>query len=97
MKKLFSVILSLILVVVFTGKVLADKPDGNINGGQKVNWNLSGAVMPVPPYGSADITGSDTASKLTVGQPRCDEKAEINGEMKGFTPNTTYTVYLSKG
>lgn len=96
-KKLISIFLGLFLVFGLTGKVLANKPDEHSFGGQKVDWNLSGAVMPVPPYGSVDIPGSDVSSKLIISQPRCDDKARINGEMRGLTPNTTYTVYLSKG
>lgn len=71
---------------------------GNTNqaGAQKVAWNLSGDVMPVPPYGSLDIAGSDTSSKLIVNQPGGKVIANVTGDMNGLTPNTTYTVYLSK-
>jgi len=96
MKKLFSIVLGLLLVLGFAGKVSANKPNGNFPGAQKVDWNLSGAVMPAP-YGSMDIPGSDIKSRLIVNQPRCDTKALINGEMKGLNPNTLYTVYLSNG
>ncbi len=58
-------------------------------------WHLSGAVMPIPPYGLADIVGSDTASKLIVNQPNGNVSANLTGVMKGLMPNTTYTVYLS--
>jgi len=60
-------------------------------------WNLSGEVMPVPPYGSRDIPGSDEASKLIVNQPKGDELVTIYGVMNGLHPYTTYTVYLSRG
>ncbi len=65
------------------------------SGAQKYAWHLSGAVMPVPPYGSMDIPGSDTASKLIVNQPAGKALGNITGVMGGLTPNTTYTVYLS--
>jgi len=53
--------------------------------------------MPVPPYDLFDIPGSDTASKLIVNQPNGNTEVTITGVMNGLTPNTTYTVYLSKG
>lgn len=64
-------------------------------GAQTYGWNLSGDVMPVPPYGAADIAGSDTASKLIVNQPNGKVGATVTGVMNGLAPNTTYTVYLS--
>lgn len=85
---------SLVSFGVITAKAL--KPTDNQAGAQKVSWNLSGDVMPVPPYGSADIIGSDTASKLIVNRPQGNNKLAITGSMKGLNPNTTYTVYLSK-
>jgi hypothetical protein len=97
MKKILSVALSLLLVLVFAGSASAVKPTENLASAQKVNWNLSGDVMPVPPYGSMDIEGSDTASKLIVNQPNGKIEAAITGVMKGLNPDTTYTVYLSKG
>jgi len=66
-------------------------------GAQKYSWHLSGAVMPVPPYGLSDIPGSATASKLIVNQPNGNVKVTITGAMGGLTPDTTYTVYLSSG
>ena len=67
----------------------------NPNGAITVPWNLSGAVMPVPPYGLHDIVGSDTASKLIFNQPNGKVSAMLTGVMKGLEPNMTYTVYLS--
>lgn len=75
--------------------VLADKPANNKAGAVKYEWHLSGAVMPVPPYGSQDIPGSDTSSKLIVNQPNGKVLANMTGVMKGLTPSTPYTVYLS--
>jgi hypothetical protein len=69
----------------------------NQAGAQKVAWNLSAAVMPVPPYGTMDIPGSDSASNLIVNRPNGEVRAILNGSMKDLHPNTTYTVYLSKG
>jgi len=97
MKKIISIILGLALVLVFAGKVSAVKPSGNLAGAEKVDWNLSADVMPVPPYGSRDIPGSDTASKLIVNQPNGAVEVTITGAMNGLNPDTTYTVYLSKG
>ena len=96
MKK-FLMILGLVLVSVFAGQVSAAKPATNLAGAQKFSWNLSGAVMPIPPYGSLDIPGSDTASKLIVNQPNGKVEATITGAMNGLHPDTTYTVYLSNG
>ena len=78
-------------------RCLADtKESESDQGAQKYNWNLSGDVMPVPPYGSGDIPGSDTGSRLIVNQPDGVVEATINGTMRGLLPNTDYTVYLSK-
>lgn len=97
MKKtiLFSMVAVSLLIA--TGTAFAAKPADNKAGAQKYDWNLSGDVMPVPPYGSADIEGSDTASKLIVNQPNGKVDVNITGVMKGLNPDTTYTVYLSNG
>jgi len=110
MKKLiYLIIIVLISSLVLTGCLLSNvgqvpateqtkvKPTENLAGSVKVPWNLSGAVMPVPPYGSMDIPGSDTASKLIVNQPNGNTEVTITGVMNGLTPDTTYTVYLSNG
>jgi len=99
MKKLLSVLSVLVLLVVIGGASLAQaaKPTDNLAGAQKVAWNLSGDVMPAPPYGSRDIPGSDIASKLIVNQPNGNTAVAITGAMNGLNPNTTYTVFLSKG
>lgn len=73
------------------------KPAGNLAGARTYAWHLSGDVMPVPPYGSLDIPGSDTASKLIVNQPNGNTEVTITGVMNGLNPNTEYTVYLSNG
>jgi len=97
MKKaiIFILIVALILLAV-PSVMFAAKPTDNNASAQKVAWNLSGAVMPVPPYGSLDIQGSDTASKLIVNQPNGNTEVTITGVMNGLNPNITYTVYLSK-
>lgn len=94
-----KIILSAIIATfVFTSATMAyAKPAGNNAGAFKVYWNLSGEVMPVPPYGSGDIVNSDILSKLIVNQPNGSTQATITGEMNGLNPNTQYTVYLSKG
>lgn len=61
-----------------------------------VEWNLSGAVMPVPPYGSEDIPNSDSASKLTVFQLDGDIKVKIIGDMRGLHPTARFRVFLHK-
>ncbi len=96
MKKILSLSLVLVLLIAIgTSPVLAAKPAGNPNGAEQVTWNLSAAVMPVPPYGSGDIPGSDTASKLIVNQPNGNTVVTVTGAMNGLNPNTMYTVYLS--
>lgn len=98
MKKTISLLFVVVLLIAIgASPVLAAKPAGNLAGAEKVPWNLSAAVMPVPPYGSLDIPGSDTASKLIVNQPNGNIEVAITGAMNGLNPNTTYTVYLSKG
>ena len=95
-RKLTAVLLVVaVLLFVFAAPVQAVKPAGNLASAQKVAWNLSADVMPVPPYGSRDIPGSDTASKLIVNQPNGNTEVTITGAMNGLNPNTVYTVYLS--
>jgi hypothetical protein len=96
LKKLISILGGLVLTLALVTTVSA-KPAGNLAGALKIPWNLSGAVMPVPPYGLSDISGSDTASKLIVNQPNGKVQAMLTGDMKGLTPNTEYTVFLSNG
>jgi hypothetical protein len=98
MKKaiIFILVVALILLAV-PSVIFAAKPATNLAGAVKVAWNLSGAVMPVPPYGSLDIPGSDTASKLIVNRPNGNTVVTITGVMNGLTANTTYTVFISNG
>jgi hypothetical protein len=95
-RKVLLGISTIVLMTLFVSPVLAIKPAGNPAGSQTVAWNLSGDVMPVPPYGSRDIPGSDTASKLIFSQPNGEVEVAITGVMNGLHPNTEYTVYLSK-
>jgi len=97
MKKLVLVAVAFAFVFLFAavGTAMAVKPAG-LGGAQTYAWHLSGAIMPVPPYGSRDVLGSDTASKLIVNQPNGNTEVTITGVMNGLNPNTTYTVYLSK-
>ena len=97
MKKIFLPLIIIVSLFVFVKVAGAVKPNPNLAAAQKVNWNLSGAVMPVPPWGLSDITGSDTASKLIVNQPNGNTEVTITGAMNGLNPNTEYTVYLSNG
>ena len=107
-KYYFLIIVALILGLILTGCSLLSnvgqvpvtsqtkvKPGGNQAGALEVAWNLSADVMPVPKYGSRDIPGSDTASKLIVNQPNGAVEVTITGVMNGLNPNTEYTVYLS--
>lgn len=96
MRKTIISLLMISVLLVSVGFVMAVKPAGNL-GAQKVSWYLSADVMPVPPYGSRDIPGSDTASKLIVNQPNGATEVTITGAMNGLDSNTEYTVYLSKG
>lgn len=91
MKKFLFTVLAISLLTT-AGIASAKEPKGIKQGNQKIDWNLSGAVMPVPPYGLSDIIGSDTLSKLKVNS----NQGSIKGKMKGLTANTTYTVYVSK-
>jgi len=107
-KYYFLIIVTIILGLVLTGCSLLSnisqvpaneqmkvKPTENLAGAVKVPWNLSGAVMPVPPWGLSDIPGSDTASKLIVNQPNGNTEVTITGAMNGLKSNTEYTVCLS--
>jgi hypothetical protein len=86
-----------VMLLISATTVFAAKPANNLAGAQKVAWHLSGAVMPVPPYGSLDIPGSDTASKLIVNQPNGNTQMTLTGVMGGLNPETEYTVYISNG
>ena len=92
-----TTVIVMAMLVVFAAPALAGKPAGNLAGNVKIGWNLSGDVMPVPPYGSLDIPGSDEASKLNVNQPNGNTEVVLTGVMNGLNPSTTYTVYLSNG
>lgn len=94
---LLTVVTVMLAVFAFASPAMAVKPAANLAGAQQVPWNLSAAVMPVPPYGSVDIPGSDTASKLIVNQPNGNTEVAITGVMRGLDPLTTYTVFLSNG
>ena len=100
MKRVFGILLSvsllLGLLMTTAAPVSAAKP-GNNAGAVTVGWNLSGAVMPVPPYGLSDLPGSDVASKLIVNQPNGATVVTITGVMGKLTPNTIYTVFISRG
>jgi hypothetical protein len=76
---------------------LAIKPENNTAGAQEYMWYLSADLMKVPPYGSGDIPGSDTASKLIVNQPNGAVELALTGVMKGLNPNSLYQVYIGKG
>ena len=99
MKKILFPLLALVLLITIgASPALAAKPEGNLAGAEKVEWNLSADVAKVPPYGTMDIPGSDTASKLIVNRPNGNNiAAAITGAMNGLNPDTTYTVYLSNG
>lgn len=98
MKKIGAfAVLIVVIAAVFATPASAVKPTLNLAAAQTVPWNLSGAVMPVPPYGSMDIPGSDVASKLIVNQPNGNTEVAMTGVMNGLAPLSTYTVYLSKG
>jgi len=98
LKSLKLLALSLtIAALLFVTPVLAVKPAGNLASAEKIDWNLSGAVMPSPPWGLHDITGSDTSSKLIVNQPMGNTIVTLTGAMNGLDPNTVYTVYVSNG
>ena len=105
-KSIYLIILLLILGLVLTGCSLLSnlgqvpateqmkvKPTGNLAGAEEVPWNLSGAVMPSPPWGLSDIPGSDIASKLIVNQPNGAVEVAVTGVMKGLKENTEYTVF----
>ena len=111
MKKLtYLLVLALILGLALTGCTFLSnigqapaidqtkvKPTGNLAGAEEVAWNLSGDVMPIPPYSYYDIPVSDTASKLIINQPNGNVEVVVTGVMKGLDPYTTYTVILSNG
>jgi len=92
-----TLFLAVVVVNAASIPALAVKPAANLAAAQQVPWYVSAAVMPAPPYGSRDIPGSDTASKLIVNQPNGNTQVTITGAMNGLRPSTEYTVYISKG
>jgi len=96
MKVKFLSIIFLATLILSVTPVFAVKPSNNLAGAQEVAWFLSADVMPVPPYGSMDIPGSDESCKLIMNQPNGAVEVALTGVMKGLNPNTQYTVYLSK-
>jgi len=86
----------LVSAVIIPSIAFAVKPTGNLAGAQKFDWYLSGDVMSVPPYGSRDMLGSDTASKLIVNQPNGNTEVTITGAMNGLKANTVHTVCPSE-
>ncbi len=94
MKKIIASIASMAIFLLFALPVLAVKPTGV--GAENVLWNLSGDVMPSPPWGLSDIPDSDTASKLIVNQPNGNVEVAVTGVMNGLNPNSTYQVFPSR-
>lgn len=92
---IFAILSVVMLTGLLVSPVLAVKPASSA-GSVTVAWNLSADVMPAPPYGSGDIIGSDTNSKIIVNEPNGAIEAGLTGVMKDLNPNTVYTVYLSK-
>lgn len=97
MKKIILPAIVIVSLLATMGTAFAAKPAKNSPSAEKVAWNLSADVIPVPPYGSRDIPGSDTASKLIVNQPNGNTEVTMTGVMNGLNPDTIYTVYLSNG
>ncbi len=83
------------MVMAISIPAFAAKPAGNLAGAVKIPWNLSGAVMPVPPWGLSDIAGSEAASKLIVNQPLGTTQVTITGAMNGLAPNTNALVIVA--
>ncbi|GAH31234.1 unnamed protein product [marine sediment metagenome] len=81
----------LVSAVIMPSIAFAVKPAGNLAGAEKVEWNLSGDVMPSPPWGLHDIPGSDTASKLIVNQPNGNTEVAITGANEWVRPR--YPIY----
>jgi len=59
-----------------------------------IEWRLSGAVMPVPPYGLGDIPNSDTESELIVHQLEEDGNVKIICDMGGLLPTSRSRVFI---
>ena len=95
MKKIIAGMASIAVFLILAFPVFAVKPTGNLAGAENVTWNLSGDVMPSPPWGLSDIIGSDTASKLIVNQPNGNVEVAVTGVMNGLSPNSTYQVFPS--
>ena len=86
-----------LITILFLASIMAIPVHAIKPRAEFVPWNLSADVMLVPPYGSMDIPGSDTASKLILNQPNGEVEVVLTGAMNGLNPNMVYTVYLSRG
>ena len=82
----------MIAIPVGSQKSYSRSPDA-----ENVEWHVSGDVGHVPPYGTGDLPGSDTSSKLIVKQNDGNNEVALIGAMIGLTPDTVYSVLLSKG
>jgi hypothetical protein len=82
-------------LLIFAVASPAQRAANNAAGSESVGWNLTGDVMSVPPYGTIDIPGSDSASRILVNRPNGKTNVTLTGLMGGLMPNTKYTVYLS--
>ena len=60
-----------------------------------VKWNLTGIVMPDPPYGLGDIPDSDSLSELIVHQLEREGEVKIICDMKGLRPNARYRLFIA--
>ena len=95
--KIFGLAVVLVLGLLLVTPVAAVKPTANLASAVVVPWHLSADVARIPPFGCADIPGSDTASKLIVNQPNGNTEVALTGVMNGLNPNTEYIVYLGEG
>ena len=92
-------VLTLAFVVIFFVATVSTIPIGMASQlaskPMKVDWHVTADIMPAPPYGTVDIPGSDTASKLTVTQPDGPTVLVLEGKMGGLNPFTTYQVMIA--
>jgi len=61
-------------------------------GANQYTFYHSGAVLPAPPYGTADIEGS--CGKLIVNQPQGEVSLVLTAIFDGLTPLQTYKVSI---
>lgn len=93
MKKVVLIVFGALLMFgLVTATALAGVGGRATAGANHYTFYHSGAVQPVPPYGSIDIPGS--SGKLIVNQPQGKVSVVLTANFNGLLPSHGYKVYI---